>query len=163
MKRILEPFVINMISLFSKNHERIIVPDFLLRGITVRRADFERDIQDDEECNADPVMYLDSGPDNESASWLQAFYRGEVRFVGVGARASFLIPGTSITASWGAWLWGIQSDSGEYIDEVYKNQCRVLEAELAEVGITVLPMATGATDSRQHGHTSLEAADGHEG
>ncbi len=143
-----------IVELFTENNESIFVQQSLLSGVTVSHADFERDIQDDELSNADPESCLDCS-DCECTRWLEEFRSGKVRFLYVGARVTFLIPGTSTRALLGSAVFGVQSDSGEeYINQLWEQECDELEAKLEDVGIIVVPVEIGTGDIRDREHAA---------
>ena len=104
--------------------------------LTVSRSAFRR------------VTLIDEHPD---VSWLEdeagrerltAFRQGYWHMIGIQASAAFLIPlgghfvAQTVTSP---GFWGIESDAdGDYLDEVFAEECANLASMLAALGVTVI-------------------------
>jgi len=81
---------------------------------------------------------------------MDAFDRGDWHFCGVVARAEILIPigGNSFRSLMieSAGLWGIESDSGDYLREVYEEEKDELRAQLRMFADCILSDKTSETD-----------------
>jgi hypothetical protein len=67
---------------------------------------------------------------------MEAYNRGDWCMVGVWAEAEVQLGGTICQRIRSGGLWGIESDSGDYLDDVAKEELASLETELASVGFT---------------------------
>jgi len=71
---------------------------------------------------------------------MAAFERGDWGYVGVRARALCLVVqngyGTCINID-SAGLWGIESDAGDYLDEVYAEEVDNLKSMIAQMGAPI--------------------------
>ena len=129
----------NLVTLYSENNNRILVPDIALRGLTVNRSDFERTVEEDEERNSDPEWHIGTdSPDDGGPSLLEEFYRGRYCSLIVGARVSFTVPGTSTVAYLDSTMSSLTSRDDDYIDYLFEQECQELTAKLEELGIVVV-------------------------
>jgi hypothetical protein len=142
MESIQEPSTVKMITLYSTDNRRIVVPASVLSGLTVSRADFQREVEQDESCNSDPESCLEGSNCESCESWLEAFHQGEVRFLQVGARVSLVVPSMTTAASLYVGVGGVQSDADEeHLTGIWEDQRDELEEQLAALGVAVMPEA----------------------
>lgn len=104
-------------------------------AMTVKVSDFVKVVEDDEDPD---VSFLEQ---EEFADRLREYRRGDYHFVGVYARTELMIPHGDhhiVHQIRSPGLWGIESDSGDYLDEVFKDECAVLADMLRQLsGMTV--------------------------
>lgn len=90
----------------------------------------------------DDAGYIGAGGNIEEAyalakARMEAWERGDWSYVGVQARAQIFVPigGGSFTQYelLSAGLWSIESDSGEYLEEVYEDEKASLQAHLRAI------------------------------
>ena len=105
------------------------------RNIDTRLADGIYIRMDRIETFDDTASPLDWMDENEDRERIQAWREGDWHFIGIQARAEITI----IRNGYGIMheltsggLWSIESDSGdEYLDEVFREECDALKADIA--------------------------------
>lgn len=70
----------------------------------------------------------------EDYARLEAYNRGDWCMVGVWAEAEVVLTGNCVQKIRSGGLWGIESDSGEYLTEVAKEEVEQLKDELIALG-----------------------------
>ena len=78
----------------------------------------------------------------ESAEQLAAYQNGDFTFVGVRAEAEVVIEGVVQTLTSGG-MWGVESDSKEYIEEVAVEEYAALREILTSIGVSTSQVPVG--------------------
>ena len=108
-------------------------------GCTV---DFERVDSIDRDATPSDYLFQDSDYAEQDTARLAAWQAGEWYFIGIVARATITLIRNGVGTRYmleSAGLWAIESDSSaEYLDEVYREECESLRADMQAIGATLV-------------------------
>lgn len=100
--------------------------------------EFERIEVPDDTMHPTEYLFQDDAYKAEDEARLEAFNRGDWRYVGVMARAHILVVRHGVGTHYSldsAGLWGVEDDSGEeYLESIFEEEKSGLQADIALIG-----------------------------